>query len=230
MALSSWWRGDKLPQLRPIANFHVENTAEIQLLTKLTGLVSEELVTRLRDGHRPYVAFLNEIPVAYGWAAVRQASIGELGLTFSISAANRYLWDFKTIPAWRGRGIYPHLLQTILKLQMQAGANRFWIINAPENSASGIGIARAGFQMVGELLFSNQGSVVLIPEASSERVEEGATLLNVSTPGSSKTALAACCWQCVILPNSVCNCASCSDTGSEIICDCVHLGLLDYVA
>lgn len=230
MDLSTWWQGERLPQLRPIVNFHVENTAKIELLIKLTGLVSEELVTRLRDGHYPYVAFLNEILVAYGWVAVQQASIGELGLTFSISSSNRYLWDFKTIPAWRGRGIYPHLLQTILKLEMQSGASHFWIINAPENSASGIGIARAGFQTVGELLFSNQGSVVLIPETLNERVEAGVTVLNVSTPGSSKTELAACCWQCVILPNSVCNCASCNETGKGMICDCVHPRLLDYVA
>jgi hypothetical protein len=71
--------------------------------------------------------------VAYGWVADAGAAIGELDVAFRLEANDRYLWDFVTLPAWRGRGVYPHLLQAILRAEE---GGRFWIINAPENVAS----------------------------------------------------------------------------------------------
>jgi hypothetical protein len=68
-------------------------------------------IYRRRDGHLPYVGYMDETAVTYGWVATRQASIGELNLAFPIAAASRYLWDFATLPEWQGRGLYPRLLQ-----------------------------------------------------------------------------------------------------------------------
>jgi hypothetical protein len=54
--------------------------------------------TRLAEGHRPYFAFLVDNPVSYGWVATRAASVGELDLSFTLPPAERYLWDFATLP------------------------------------------------------------------------------------------------------------------------------------
>jgi hypothetical protein len=39
--------------------------------------------------------------VAYGWVAASEAAIGELDVAFHLADADRYLRDFKTLPAWR---------------------------------------------------------------------------------------------------------------------------------
>jgi hypothetical protein len=86
--------------------------------------------------------------VAYGWVAAGEASIGELTISFGMAAQDRYLWDFQTLPQWRGLRIYPRLLQGIMRhAALEDG--RFWIINAPENVASAKGIGKAGFRVVG---------------------------------------------------------------------------------
>lgn len=56
-----------------------------------------------------------------------------------------------------GRGIYPRLLQHIVRLE-GAEAERFWIIHAPENRASGSGIRKAGFTTSGEISFDAHNS------------------------------------------------------------------------
>jgi glycosyltransferase involved in cell wall biosynthesis len=75
---------------------------------------------------------------------IYKASIGELGLEFAIPAGNRYLWDFATLPAWRGIRIYPRLLHVIVNRE-SIEAERFWIGHVDGNSASGRGIVKAGY-------------------------------------------------------------------------------------
>ena len=67
--------------------------------------------------HGVYELALNGRPVGYGWAATRRASIGELGLAFALPRDERYLWDFATLPAYRGLGLYPRLLQAMLRAE-----------------------------------------------------------------------------------------------------------------
>jgi hypothetical protein len=76
----------------------VRATDNVSLLRALTELADEEIRMRLAHGHRPYVAWLNEHPVAYGWVACEQASVGELGRTLRLDARTRYLWGFVTLP------------------------------------------------------------------------------------------------------------------------------------
>jgi len=144
----SWWRADSSANLTHLPGFDVELAADYQLLAGLARLDLAEILARVRDRHRPYVARLHGVPVAYGWSAVSRASIGELGLEFAIPAANRYLWDFATLPAWRGIGIYPRLLDAILDRE-SGEAGRFWIGHVDGNSASMRGIVKAGFGAAG---------------------------------------------------------------------------------
>jgi hypothetical protein len=157
----------------------------------LNRLSPKEVQARWQAGHRPYIASMFGEPAAYGWVATRGASIGELGLAFALPPGNRYLWDFATLPAWQGRGLYPRLLRAILTQEAPV-AERFWIIHAPENLPSGAGMGKAGLLPVGQLSFCPDGSVGLAPLGPSERAQAGAALLGVPLI---ETVLAPC-WCC----------------------------------
>jgi GNAT superfamily N-acetyltransferase len=80
------------------------------------------------------------------------------------------LWDFATLPAWRGRGIYPRLLQAVLAAE-QGVAQRFWIGHTAENAASQHGIVKAGFQLVEALVMLPQGALAILPFGPRSRAE-----------------------------------------------------------
>jgi GNAT superfamily N-acetyltransferase len=144
----SWWRADRSADLAPLPGLDVQIAENYQLLADLARLDLTEVLTRVRNRHRPYIARLDGAVVAYGWSAMRHASIGELGLEFAIPANNRYLWDFATLPAWRGLGIYPRLLHAIVRRESVEAA-RFWIGHVNGNYASQRGIVKAGFGLAG---------------------------------------------------------------------------------
>jgi GNAT superfamily N-acetyltransferase len=218
MALASWWRGDALPTPAPLAGLTIGVNDDVALISGLTGLLPDEVTARLDAGHRCYLARLDGLPVSYGWVATLSASIGELDLAFSLPDDDRYLWDFVTLPEWRGRGIYPRLLHGIIE-QEGANAERFWIIYAPENAASGIGVAKAGFSPVSDLAFlrgRGVGTVALSPE----RAELGARLLGVSLYEAVQAErVISPCWRCVMAGNAAC--WPSHDSSQSHVCTCV---------
>lgn len=191
MALATWWRNDPIPDLRPLPGLNIAMMTDNVALAQLNQISLPEVWHRRAAGHRPYVAFLDGTAVAYGWVASQSASIGELNLAFTLPLAERYLWDFATRPEWQGRGLYPRLLQTILKLEAPE-ADRFWIIHAPENTPSGAGMNKAGLLPVGILSFRPDGSVGLATTGNRERSAAGAALLGVPLVGT----VIAPCWCC----------------------------------
>jgi GNAT superfamily N-acetyltransferase len=130
------------------------------VMAAVQGRAESEMQRRLDAGHRAYVAWYEGAPAAFGWVATRSAEIGELGSSFAIPAGERYLWNFVTLPAHRGRGIYPRLLDAIVRAEAHE-AERFWIAYAPENHASGAGIRKAGFVALAELSFDPFGRAAL---------------------------------------------------------------------
>lgn len=197
MALASWRRGDALPALAPIAEFRAETSADPYLLAALSNYAVAEAQRRLAAGHRAYVAWIGSAPAAYGWVATVGASIGELGVDMQLPLTDRYLWDFVTLPEWRGRGIYPHLLQAILRREAQA-AERCWIIAAPENRASSAGITKAGFTPVAQLSFQVDGRAGLTPLGPTEQVQSGSAVLGVPVLETTSEPVISPCWGCVI--------------------------------
>lgn len=199
MALFTWWRGDPLPPQRELDGFHAGASDDVQFLAPLTGLDVTDVRRRLLSHHRPYVASLGGVPVAYGWVALAGADIGELDVQFTLPQGDRYLWDFKTLPAWRGRGIYPRLLQAILHTEARDAA-RFWIIHAPENGASQAGIEKAGFRIAGELSFQRNQGAGLLPGDLPARAQGGAALLGVPLIDilTAQEQPLSPCWRCVI--------------------------------
>jgi GNAT superfamily N-acetyltransferase len=191
MALSTWWASDQVPAYPAMPGFQAGPASELHTLARVNGLTVDEILSRCRDGHRPYLAWYEEEPAAYGWVACHSASIGELDLTFRLPVGHRYLWDFGTLPEYRGRGVYPRLLQTILAREAEQ-ADAFWIIHALENLPSGAGIEKAGFTPVGQLSFTLDGGVGLQPYDDLHRAQVGAILLGVELIDT----ILSPCWCC----------------------------------
>lgn len=173
----TWWRGDSLAALSEPLGFRAEEVTEPERMAALTRLDVEEARERIASGHRACVALVHETPAGWGWSAAREARIGELGLVLRMPPGNRYLWSFETVPERRGQGIYPLLLQYILRWEV-AEAERFWIGHEPGNAASARGILRAGFEHLGDILLLPDSEMRLVAASgNAERVRAGAAIL-----------------------------------------------------
>jgi GNAT superfamily N-acetyltransferase len=157
-------RDDPTPSMPPLPGLVVRREDDAATMAALQGRTAVEMQRRLDEGHRPYVARRDGAPAAWGWAATRTADIGELGSSFAVPAGQRYLWNFVTLPTHRGQGIYPRLLDAIVRAESRGDspAERFWIAYAPENHASGAGIRKAGFVALAELSFDASGRAALV--------------------------------------------------------------------
>ncbi len=192
MSFATFWIEDTFIPIPPLLGFTAGLALNWAELAEINHLSHAEVINRQNDGHRPYVARIDDQPVAYGWRATRKISIGELDINVELPPDDRYLWDFATLLDWQGRGLYPRLLQSILEQEIQ-NAKRFWIIHAPENLPSGAGMSKAGFEFVGKLSFTVDGKVGLAPYTdSTERARIGANLLQIPLIES----ILAPCWTC----------------------------------
>lgn len=172
----AWWRGDSIPDLPGVDGFAAGRTENLELLARLSRLSTSEVQRRVREENVPYLGRLDARSVCYGWSAHRQGHIGDLDLTLVMPERNRYLWDFVTLPEYRGRGLYPLLLQHILSTDVDA--ERFWIGHDAENSASGRGILKAGFAPAVEMW--TDGAVRwLVGKGPPERAEAAAELFRM---------------------------------------------------
>lgn len=108
---------------------------------------------RWRRGRVPYVAAIGEEIVSYGWVTPEPEPMDDLGISFAAPPGDVWLFDFATVPAYRGRRFYPALLRYILGELKGQGIRRAWIGTEPGNIASERGISRAGFTKVAETDF-----------------------------------------------------------------------------
>jgi GNAT superfamily N-acetyltransferase len=165
---ATWWRGDPLPTLPPLPGFRVVLPDDDLLLADLTHLAKTTIQQRRADGHQPYLAYLRQDPVAYGWVASEHAAIDELDLAFAVPAESRYLWDFLTLPDWRGRGFYPRLLQAIVRRE-RASVQRLWLAMTADNPAAHRAVVKAGFQVVEALVREPTGRLHILMVGETER-------------------------------------------------------------
>ena len=167
MPLAIRYRHDPAPVLAPGPDLTVSREVDPFFMAALQGRSVVEIARRFADGHRAYVARCDGEPAAWGWVATTSASIGELGAAVVLPRGDRYLWNFVTLAAYRGRGIYPRLLDAMVHAECSMPgedgdqAGRFWIVYAPENHASGAGLRKAGFLEVADLSFDSDGRAAL---------------------------------------------------------------------
>jgi len=172
----AWWPGDPLPPLLELPGFAAAPVTDDAAFAALSGLGATEIAARRANGDRPYLATVAGVGVGWGWSATRRLAIGELGIARDLPPTERYLWAFETLPDWRGRGIYPRLLQAILRHEERDGA-RSWIGHDPGNDASARGILKAGFGRVGAIYRTSAGGYLLAPVGPLDRAQIGAPLL-----------------------------------------------------
>lgn len=178
--LWTWWKDDPLSILPPHPDLVAAPTTDIEVLSNLMGVSSTEVTDLFQKGHRAYLAFMDALPVAVGWSASGDAEFGNGLARFHVPARNRYLYYFITLPSWRGRGIYPRLLQYILRSESNEN-ERFWIVHQRENAASQRGIEKAGFLLASKVYFIAADKLALVPpsEGVAERARAGAALLGL---------------------------------------------------
>ena len=219
MSLYTLRNANNFPFVKKTAGLTMEECTDIQLLSVLGNTTVDDVINRLANDHLAFVAYINNRPAAFGWMARGKAKIGELNHEFVLPLRNRYLWNFRTLEAFRGLGIYPALLQYILQFEKNK-ADRFWIIHAPENNASLKGIKKAGFEYVGRL-YSNKG-IATLENTSLSGIE---TLLAEMDIVVSEEE-AASCWNCSspYLKKRIAECC-CAAASAE----CVGNNLLSFV-
>jgi len=101
---------------------------------------------RLREGGMVCVAVRENRIASYCWVAFEKAHIGEIGRDIRIRPDEVYLYDAFTLSAFRGRGLYPTILSSILRhVQERRKFQRAMIFTLLSNQASIRGIERCGF-------------------------------------------------------------------------------------
>lgn len=175
----AWWSGDPLPDLPRPPHLIVEHDPSAAVIRQVVDLTDEQIRQRYSEGNRALVARVEGVPAGIGWSSSGRVEIGELGLDFVLPRGNSYLWDFVTLPEWRGRGIYPVLLQTFLR--EGAAGQRFWVGHDLGNDASARGIIRAGFQVAGLVYAVPDVGPVYVADAGVdiERARAAAEILGI---------------------------------------------------
>ncbi|MEZ4520701.1 MAG: hypothetical protein R3A46_03500 [Thermomicrobiales bacterium] len=174
----AWWRGDYLPDLQTQPDLAIEFDPEPETIRRVADLDDREIERRAGRGNRAVVGRMDGIPAAIGWSSGGRVEIGELGLDFTLPTGNRYVWDFVTLPDWRGRGIYPALLQAFIRVE--SSVDRFWVGHDLDNAASSRGILKAGFQTVGEVYaVEGVGPVFVARGGAPDRAYDAADLLGI---------------------------------------------------
>lgn len=184
-------REDPVPTMRVMPGLLIVPERDAARMAELQGRTREEIQARFDAGHRAYVAQVDGVAAAWGWVATAEATIGELEARFVVAPRERYLWNFVTLAAFRGMGIYPRLIAGIVEAE-SADAEGFWIAYAPENHASGAGIRKAGFELVAELSFDLQGAPVV-----KELLPNGGRMAAALLGLPESHGQVALCWKCV---------------------------------
>jgi hypothetical protein len=175
--LWTWWQGDEQPEYPALKGLSIQQSNDRNLMRRYMMLTPADITHRLKEGHRVYLATIDDTIVAYGWSAIGKAAFGSPTVLFQVPTGNRYLYHFVTLPPWRGQGIYPRLLQNIIEHESNK-SERFWIIHQQRNTASRRGIASAGFHIAGQISGTQYEKYVIGGE-DEQRAQAGATLLKL---------------------------------------------------
>ena len=191
MALFTFWYGDDYTTPKKIDNLSIQKESDVATLASLMMLEEQKIEQRFQGGNEAWVVRLGNKPVSFGWLSRGSARIGELSKEIDLPRGNVYLWNFRTLEPYRGRGYYGQLLSTILGAEGKIN-DRIWIISAPENQSSFNGIVKVGFKPVGDIMFNYKNEVVLLASSVDERTQAGADLIQAPIV----TTAVRPCWKC----------------------------------
>lgn len=164
---------DVAPSIRyliPGARIRTATTGDIAALHQamiVAGADTPELASvRVRGGRLGYLIEQTspdtQAPpgtvLAYGWVARAGDQVDDLGFSLDMPPGEGWIYDCATIPAARGRGLYTALLCAMRAAFPTHGLEHGWIGTEPRNWPSQRGIARAGFQKVADVDWSDDAA------------------------------------------------------------------------
>lgn len=108
-----------------------EDMKEIAALSRGDWASEEELLARLKDGHKCFGAKYQGKIVAFTWSGFERCQYRNYG--FPLRGDEAYLWDAFTIPSLRGKGIAPYLRFKFCNELQKLGRNTFYSITVCSN-------------------------------------------------------------------------------------------------
>ncbi len=204
MALFTIWYGDDYTTPKRMSNLTIQKDFDVVSLASVMNVEEQNIEKRFQEGNEAWVVKLEDKPVSFGWLNRGKVRIGELSKEIDVPKGNAYLWNFRTLEPYRGRGYYAQLLSTILETEEKI-SERIWIISAPENQSSYNGIVKVGFKPVGDIMFDYKNEVVLHASSVDERTQAGADLIQIPITTSAVRP----CWKCAskaMKKEASCNC------------------------
>ncbi len=109
------------------------------------ALKADVVHRRFERGEICFAAVYEGKIVSYCWMAQGKIGIEEIDLAVATLPDEVYLYDAYTLDEWRGKGLYPAVLNEMLLYAGQTGFSRALIFVAVNNTASRRGVLKAGF-------------------------------------------------------------------------------------
>jgi hypothetical protein len=125
---------------------HGRTDEELALQAMLAAGEPPCVAERLAQGHQLFGWKQGERVVTFGWACDRDRVIG--ARPAREVPGRVFLYNFQTLPEFRGNGLYPALLCQMRYLLGQEGNRQFVIDVSATNLASRRGIEKAGFSLL----------------------------------------------------------------------------------
>lgn len=114
---------------------------------------SERLVRiRFERGEKCFVAIHKDHVVSYIWGSRGKVGVEEIALSVQTGPSEMYLYDAFTLEPWRGRNLYPSVLQRAMESGRDLGLARTTIFVEAKNTPSIRGVTKAGFTLFQTLL------------------------------------------------------------------------------
>lgn len=125
---------------------------------------AEKFKFRLCGGHRCFgFTGVSGDPVSYVWYSSAGLLVPwALGLQLCPGPGEAYIWDCRTAPAERGRGLYAAALREARRLAWTEDTGHLYIDCEPGNLASIRGIEHAGFAAIRQIAAYRLGGLRLI--------------------------------------------------------------------
>jgi len=138
--------------LIPAVFCRLEAQSAIELEVALGPHSLPEVQQRFESGRRCYAMRVDGALAAYAWVSFGEEFVGELSLRLRLLPSEAYIWDCATLPAFRRNLLYSVLLSHIVRELKQESLSRVWIGADLDNVPSQLGIARAGFTYIADLV------------------------------------------------------------------------------
>lgn len=147
------WNGDSVPALTAKCPLEIRTGSEADLsrIASFHGLTEDarrikQFKERLEKGDKPYLGFSGKTLAHVAWLCHRpQVEMGEIWGSLAFRDNEAYIMDCNTFFTFRGKNIYPVVLQRILKDLAAEKVGKVYIGCRTSNKASLKGIRKAGF-------------------------------------------------------------------------------------